>query len=61
MAKGWCVECGSVYNETPHSFLCPGCRKKKASEGARKNAKSINLSALGNAARKAKGGKENDD
>lgn len=55
MTKGWCVECGAVYNETPHSFLCPKCRKKKASEGARKNA----LSALGNAARKAKGGKGN--
>lgn len=57
MTKGWCVECGKVYNETPHSFLCPECRKKKASERARKNA----LSALGNATRKAKGGKENDD
>ena len=55
MTKGWCVECGKVYNETPHSFLCPECRKKRT----RKNAKSINLSALGNAARKAKGGKEN--
>ena len=50
MAKGWCVECGNPYNETPTSFICPKCRKKKASESAKKR----NLSELGHIARKNK-------
>jgi predicted RNA-binding Zn-ribbon protein involved in translation (DUF1610 family) len=40
MTKGWCVECGIVYNETPTSYLCPKCRKKRALQSA----KSRNLS-----------------
>lgn len=50
MTKGWCVECGAVYNETPTSFICPKCRKKKASE----NAKKINLSGIGQRSRQRK-------
>lgn len=42
MTKGWCVECGIVYNETPTSYLCPKCRKKRTSQSA----KSRNLSEL---------------
>lgn len=48
MTKGWCVECGAVYNETPTSFICPTCRKKKASESAKKR----KLSELGHKARR---------
>jgi predicted RNA-binding Zn-ribbon protein involved in translation (DUF1610 family) len=48
MTKGWCVECGAVYNETPTSFICPKCRKKKASQSA----KSRNLSELGHIERR---------
>jgi predicted RNA-binding Zn-ribbon protein involved in translation (DUF1610 family) len=45
--RGLCVECGAVYNETPYSFLCPKCRKKKQSESAKRR----NLSKIGNEAR----------
>lgn len=48
MTKGWCVECGAVYNETPTSFICPKCRKKKVSESAKKRG----LSELGHKARR---------
>lgn len=48
MTKGWCVECGIVYNETPTSYLCPKCRKKRTSQSA----KSRNLSELGHIARR---------
>lgn len=48
MSKGWCTECGAVYNETPTSFLCPECRKKKVSQSAKKR----NLSKLGHKSRK---------
>lgn len=57
MTKGWCVECGAVYNETPTSFICPKCRKKKASESAKKR----KLSELGHKARRVQNRRTEND
>ena len=56
MTKGWCVECGAVYDETPTSFICPKCRKNRASQ----NTKDRNLSELGHKARRKGGDLKND-
>lgn len=49
-AKGLCERCGEVYDQGPHSFYCPKCRKIMQSE----RAKRVNLSAMGQRARQRK-------
>ena len=46
-APAICEQCGKVF-ETKYAFYCPECRKKIASERAKK----IGLSELGHKARK---------
>jgi predicted RNA-binding Zn-ribbon protein involved in translation (DUF1610 family) len=45
-APAICEICGNVF-QTKYAFICPKCRKKIASERAKK----INLSKIGNEAR----------
>ena len=47
-APAICEQCGKVF-ETKYAFYCPECRKKIASERAKK----IGLSELGHKARKS--------
>lgn len=49
-AKGLCEKCGKVYDQGPHSFFCPTCRKQMQSERAKK----INLSGIGQRAKQRK-------
>lgn len=50
MAKEICEDCGSVFEAGPDAFLCLKCRKRRASESAKR----IKLSQLGIKARKEK-------
>ena len=50
MAKEICEDCGSVFKAGPDAFLCLKCRKRRASESAKRR----NLSQLGIKARKEK-------
>lgn len=51
-----CEECERVFYGGVNAYICPDCRKKRASELAKKR----NLSAIGCAARKKKEGNCNE-
>ena len=52
LAKVICEDCGKVFMGGPKAFFCPDCRAEHVKVAARKRAKEMNLSALGNAAKK---------
>lgn len=39
-----CEDCEKVFQGGPHAFICPGCRKKRLSEAARRR----RLNEMGN-------------
>lgn len=34
--KEFCADCGKVFEAGKNAFLCPECRKRRQSEGAKK-------------------------
>lgn len=50
MYKVSCFRCGTVFDAKAKAFICPACRKRKASESAKR----IKLSELGHEANRQK-------